>query len=219
MFFGFENEVSFGSDDTSRTEALRSIYKSYSPKELIIKSDGSIGGYGFEIVSQPMSLAYFNSWDKSNLFFSTLKTGQNCGLHIHVNREAFVSDVHLFKVASFINRSDDSFITKIAGRSDCTYSHKFNKPIAQTIIESKDKANDRYLKVNLNNKHTVEFRLFIGCTKEFELCYRFQFLHALISFTRDNSIANSKSIPKFIEFVNKSGSMYKDLKEFLAKMP
>ena len=217
IFFGFENEISFGSTSRGEEERefmVKEIYKDYGPDILTLKSDGSIGGYGFEIVTQPMTLNFFKSFDFSKVFHVGFKKNMNCGLHIHVNREAFISDIHLYKVITFINHKDNKeFIRSVAGRGDVTYSKSFEKKISSSIKESKHRNLERYLNVNLCNKSTVEFRLFNGCTTYFELKHRVEFTHALITFCKDKSMDNIKK-ETFLSFLEDNRKVYPEIYSF-----
>lgn len=88
----------------------------------ILKSDGSLGRGGREIVTRPMTLdahrvawmAFFN--DKPHEYLSSWKSGR-CGLHVHLNRAA-ISPLTEGKLISFLNAlSNVKFTQDIAGRN------------------------------------------------------------------------------------------------------
>jgi len=218
ILMGFENEVSFGDTYRSVEVIVKDIYKKYDVSQVTLKSDGSIKGIGFEIVSQPMTLKYLKDFDLSGLFYKSYKEGKGCGFHIHVNKESFISDIHLLKVISFINGDkNEGFVTKIAGRGSCSYSKKYDKKISTAVKSSKYSCTERYLNVNLGNKNTVEFRLFIGCITEFQLRYRMEFIHSLISYTRDTSISKVTE-ESFRSFVIQNKKDYYNLYTFLGSL-
>ena len=62
VYIGFENEINYV-DSSTTTLQLQDIYKNYKASELYVKSDGSIKGSGFELVSMPMSYSFFKDFD------------------------------------------------------------------------------------------------------------------------------------------------------------
>lgn len=216
VFFGFENECTFGRDDGNRNNGLKNLYKSYDPTVLVAKSDGSIDGYGYEVVSQPMSLLYFHQLDLGPLLPGKLKKDSSCGLHIHVGRDGFQSEVHLYKVINFLH-SCPSFTTYVAGRSFNGYCAGLKTKPSRHLKDSKSGNTERRAMVNLTNKATVEFRLFAGCVTDFELRSKVEFLHALISFEREAPISHSKDLDKFREFMAHNSKTYPNGSVLVAK--
>lgn len=216
IFFGFENEISFGSSGAKRTKALGELYKSYGREILTTKSDGSIQGEGFEIVTQPMTLGFFNKLDGSKMTFEDQKKKDNgCGFHIHINRESFKGDVHLYKVINFINSNTD-FITKVAGRASSSYAKTIGGKISSHIMRvKKGGSSERYSNVNLQNKHTVEFRFCIGCNTEFEIRYRVEFIHSLICFQLISGISSSVDVDAYRAYVMDNKKKYPNIFKFI----
>lgn len=206
IFFGFENEVSFGTA-ASRDKSLKLLYETFDPTVLIAKSDSSLPPYSYEIVSQPMTLKFFNTLDFKRLLPKALKASDRCGLHIHVGRKAFLSDVHLYKVINFIH-DNLVFSQKVAGRELNRYCEQLGSKTSEHVKRSKEGDTGRHKMVNLNPRDTVEFRLFAGCTEEGELRSRVEFLHALINFCKGVSIREAKSVEKFVEYLGKNKKTY-----------
>ncbi len=206
IFFGFENETCYNSDSAS-FKALNVIYDYHDPKVLLCKSDGSITGPGFEIVSQPMTLEFFNSLYLDCLFNEGLTRSSSCGLHIHVGRNAFVSEVHLYKVINFLH-NNEKFTRHIAGRNFNSYAAKLSRKPSSHVKEAKRGNTERRSMVNLTNSSTVEFRLFAGCVTPEELRSKVEVLHALIVFQKENTIIDSSSVELFINFLKKNVKQY-----------
>lgn len=93
-FFGVELEVDDGGKDNDNARTLKDI-ANRSKEHLYIKSDGSLED-GFELVTHPMSLVYHQEempWEillseAVSMGYRSHQTS-TCGLHIHVNRNAF----------------------------------------------------------------------------------------------------------------------------------
>lgn len=91
-----------------------------------LKSDGSLD-YGFEIVSHPGTLEFFMQ-DFNWKAISGLKSrgfhawnASTCGLHLHLSRNAFISDAHLMKFIYFIYKNRVPLV-QFAGRESSRYA-------------------------------------------------------------------------------------------------
>jgi hypothetical protein len=184
LYLGFEQEVEFRGHSThTRRDGAQKVLDAMNTEQgenvVYLKEDGSISN-GFEIVSHPMTIDYamnhvnwagitalkrmgFESWNASS-----------CGLHIHMSRNAFADDKHLFKFVKFIysNRVD---LVKFVGRESSYAKFGLDNFVSSwmdydTGVRTqhslmkmlKDQAtnNDRYCAINIQNAHTVELRFF-----------------------------------------------------------
>lgn len=210
LFFGFENEMNYNSENKYR-KAMKDVYSGYRASELYLKSDSSIHGYGFECVSHPMNLSYFRKLSLAPLFQQIPKKDDtSCGLHVHVSRTSFISDVHIFKVVRFVN-DGDSFIKLIAGRDYNGYAHKIGNKLSSHV---KNKHGDKYNAVNLSPSETIEIRIFRGAKTEYQLRYRIEFVHALVTYTRTSSLSE-KDEKNFVAWVYQKKNQYPSLHRFL----
>ena len=148
-------------------------------EHIYIKSDGSLDD-GFEIVSHPMTLEYHKKYHWEDIFKKAVNLGyrshqtSTCGLHIHVNRNAFgdnqteLEEV-ISKILFFIEKHWNE-IFQFSRRS--TYNmnrwsarYGFEKTGKAILDKAKNGSNVRYVAVDLSNYHTIEFRLFRGTLK------------------------------------------------------
>ena len=213
VYIGFENEINYA-DSSDTTLQLQDIYKNYKASELYVKSDGSIRGSGFELVSMPMSYSFFKDFDLSSVFsYTPALNDDSCGLHVHVNKSAFEGDIHLYKFIDFIN-NNNTFIKKIAGRDFNSYSKKYNNKISNAVAKKHNI--ERYHAVNITGSKTVEVRIFKRAKNQNQLRYRVEFVFALVEFTRNCSIKEN-TVSNFVNWVVK-GSEYRHLKNFLAEV-
>ena len=93
-YFGVELEVDNAGEDDDSADAVMGI-GNYNHDHIYCKHDGSLDE-GFEIVTHPMTLDYHISempWqkmlDKLRYMGYLSHRANTCGLHIHVNRNAF----------------------------------------------------------------------------------------------------------------------------------
>ena len=178
-YFGVELEVDDGGKDNDNAYRLKSIGNAQL-ENIYIKSDGSLDD-GFEIVSHPMTLDYHTeemNW--KGIFREAVSMGyrshqtSTCGLHVHINRNAFgdnqaeQEDV-ISRILFFVEKHWNELFT-FSRRSSYNMSRwsarfGFEKTGKQILEKAKNGCNGRYVAVNLNNYHTIEFRLFRGTLK------------------------------------------------------
>ena len=178
-YFGVELEVDDGGKDNDNAYRLKNIGNALL-ETIYIKSDGSLDD-GFEIVSHPMTLDYHTeemNW--KDIFREAVSMGyrshqtSTCGLHVHINRNAFgdnqteQEDV-ISRILFFVEKHWNELFT-FSRRSSYNMSRwsarfGFEKTGKQILEKAKNSCNGRYVAVNLNNYHTIEFRLFRGTLK------------------------------------------------------
>jgi len=178
MYFGVELEVDCGGKDDENARTLKDI-ANVRNEHIYIKSDGSIDD-GFEIVSHPMTLDYhMNEMDWESILHEAVNIGyrshqtSTCGLHIHVNRNAFgenqaEQEEVISRILFFIEKNWNE-IFRFSRRNEYNMNrwsarYGYEKSGKEILQKAKDTGN-RYVAVNLRNYHTIEFRLFRGTLK------------------------------------------------------
>ena len=123
-YMGVELEVEVADSPTSR-ERLASETLKLVGNKAILKSDGSLD-YGFEIVTQPMTLEAWHQFDWT--FLDMLRSQgvrawdtSTCGLHIHVGLTAFQNRSH-FACWWILMHSNWKWWVKLAGRHQKDYA-------------------------------------------------------------------------------------------------
>lgn len=176
LFMGVELEIDKGGEISENAEKLLDMANAQT-EHIYCKHDGSIND-GFEIVSHPMNLNYHETnmnWQEIleyaiNMGYRSHQT-TSCGLHIHVNRNAFgktyeemeerISRV-VYLVENYWNelvrfsRRTEISLNRWASRYGILTTAK------DTYTSAKDKHMGRYVAVNLENDSTIEFRMFRG---------------------------------------------------------
>lgn len=215
MFFGIENEVSYSSRDKMQT-ALKTLYKNFGPEELICKSDASISGYGFEIVTQPYTLGALHGSDITKMFEHKPLDNPSCGMHIHVSRPSFDNDLHIYKVTNFIHENPH-FINMVARRDYNGYNRALTEKVSTVIKKDKiGSQTDRHVRVNLRNEKTIEFRMFARAVREFQVYCAVEFLHSLINWTRSTSLVDT-STKRYYQYVVDHSDLYPNIRRFLSR--
>ena len=176
LFYGTELEIDNGGEYDGNAEILLKIANSGN-EHMYCKHDGSIDN-GFEMVTHPMSLDYhIQNMNWIEIFNRAVEMGyrshntSTCGLHIHVNRDAFgetheeqedviarivhFTELHWNEILKFTRRTEAN-INRWASRYGIAATAK------DTCKNAKDKHMGRYVAVNLTNSDTIEFRIFRG---------------------------------------------------------
>ena len=208
-YFGVELEIDDGGKDDDNAALVKRQANS-SEEHIYCKSDGSIED-GFEIVSHPMSLEYhMNTMPWADVLHEAIRLGyrshqtNTCGLHIHVNRDAFGEnrdeqeevierilffvELHWNELFTFSRRSMHN-MNRWAAR------YGMEKTGKQILDKAKKGSTGRYAAINLCPYHTVEFRLFRGTLKLNTLLATLQLVNRIcdvaLNMTEDEIAAQS----------------------------
>jgi len=203
------------------------------------KSDCSINN-GFEMVSQPMTLDYFQNacghferqitimrrrgwraWDASN-----------CGFHIHLEKKSFVDPAHQMKFIYFILNNKNKMI-KFTGRNSSYARYDLDtflnidnnlwrnqKPTILGMIKNNLPKYERNLAVNLMPENTCELRMFKPSMRFETLVAYFEFVHCLWAFTKDVStqdVLNKKALKNFNVFFDYANSNQNQYSAFVKR--
>lgn len=179
-WFGVELEIDEAGEDSDSAIKLLDI-ANRKEEHLYCKHDGSLED-GFELVTHPMTLAYHlreMPWadvlHKAASLGYTSHQARTCGLHVHVNRNAFgdteaAQEACIARILYFFEKHWEELL-KFSRRSQrqlerwaARYGYK-EQP--KDILEHAKKGGHggRYTCVNLTNAETIEFRMFRGTLK------------------------------------------------------
>jgi len=217
-FFGIELEV-----ERKNSKGLKHKYMAgmIQHEHWYFKTDGSLTD-GFEIVTHPMTFNYIQQNEKT--FTDSLRllveNGYNsydantCGMHIHISKNNFTT-WHLYRFLKFFVENKE-FIVSISQRkmeklrkwanieedSDSSLIYKAKK---------KDGNNERYVAINLQNKATLEIRIFRGTLNINSFMKNIEFAHALFMYTKENKDISLGGFKLYID----SSCDYSNLKKFI----
>jgi hypothetical protein len=240
LYMGFELEMSFG-DDPDRGDyntAISDVLELEQADVCYLKQDGSISGWGYELVTHPHTLtAYEQATDLWNYIESCRTKGarswdtDSCGLHVHVSRSAFKSGAHTHRFLSLIYRNPREMM-KLAGRKNSRFA-RFDdvyKPdewgIPQFNLRDKVQRigfSERYSAVNTNNDYTLELRFFRGNMKREGIMSALELSHASVEYTRNMSVPDVKlgmlKWEWFADWVATNNGLYPNLYQRMSKVP
>lgn len=160
------------------------------------KHDGSLRS-GAEFVSHPGT---FKAWMQHDFGLLTDLQGigwrsydtTTCGMHVHIRRTAF-SQLGIVKLMRLFRVHQDLFL-KLSRRRNRDALNQFSRINTRTDGELRELASrdwshqERYAAVNLENKHTVEIRIFRGTLDPAGIKRNIALCHTLVMFVRDNGI-------------------------------
>ena len=180
-YFGVELEIDEGGERGDYASQILSQANVDFTERLYCKHDGSLSN-GFELVTHPMSLEYHQEempWPEvlrtaRSLGYRSHQT-QTCGLHVHLSRKAFgeteaEQEPAIARILYFVEKHWEELL-KFSRRTPrqlerwaARYGYK-DRP--QEILEHAKKGSHagRYSCVNLENRATIEFRMFRGTLK------------------------------------------------------
>ena len=108
-----------------------------SARHVSCKNDGSVEGY--EIVTQPMTHEFFESVDWAEFFRVLANVDSTCeepdehGLHVHISRTAFKSDIQLAAFCQLLAGNPDE-LERISRRKPTGYCRRTDRPVSDVIL-------------------------------------------------------------------------------------
>lgn len=184
LFFGIELEIS--SPYRTLTDNAQSAQRRLGHVGYL-KSDSSISGTGFEVVTHPMSYDWAIDHFPWSMLGELEQSGCNAdgnGLHVHVSRAGFTGPAHVFRWMKFIYRNEQQ-VTAIARRDSGSYAAFRDCDRQQVKCYAKgDKGQNRYCAINTLNDHTFELRVFASSLDPGEVKAALALASASIEYTR-----------------------------------
>ena len=189
----------------------------------ILKSDGSLSEYGFEICTRPASLEehriawepFFNAHAERRFTLQSY-TSERCGLHVHISRNSGnwnLSQHTIALIVCFVNLPKHKrFIECVAGRYANSYSEIIHKPM-RTAARC---TGDKYEAVNLCHPNTLEFRIFKGTLKKESFFKALEFTEAICRYCVETyNVRTALNVNNFCKFVFAHADRYAMLAAFL----
>jgi hypothetical protein len=217
-FFGIELEVERKNSNGLKHKYMAGMIKH---EHWYFKTDGSLTD-GFEIVSHPMTFNYIKQSEKT--FSDSLKllveNGYNsydantCGMHIHISKANFTT-WHLYRFLKFFVENKE-FIVSISQRKMeklQKWANIEDENDSSLIYKAKKKDGNekRYVAINLQNKATIEIRIFRGTLNLNSFMKNIEFAHSLFMYTKENKDISLDGFKMYLE----SSCDYSNLKKFI----
>jgi hypothetical protein len=183
---------------------------------LFCKEDGSLTSEGFEMVSHPLSWAWYKKEGDPimrRLCRDLIRLGmrshdtRTCGIHVHLSKSKFKT-LHLYKFEKLVYENRQ-LTRRVARRLDSQWA-TLGESKTELIKKAKDKFSPhRYVAVNITDA-TVELRIFKGTLRYSTFRSCIEYAHAAYMFTQDAGISEV-SAPNFKAWVADNVSEYPNL--------
>lgn len=221
-YLGFELEISANTGEVQPVYDWAQQNLGYSDA-LDCKEDSSVEG--FEIATQPMTPAFFESVNWESLFEmlnerfpldSHLRGKEPVehGLHVHIGRVAFdKDDIAMAAFCYLIGQGDH--LVRVGRREPTTYCSKVTKPVSSVIKAEngrmgthsrqarKPSMRDVYLgrdAINLSNGSTIEIRAFRSTRKADDLRDAMRLVYVAAEYIRSLRAAKGSVSPKALHW-------------------
>ena len=191
LFLGAEIELEMRNLYSNDLESTAKETSLIVGREAYLKHDGSLDN-GFEVVTHPGTIDWWH--EPENVVLAALKNllgrcksyhSSNCGMHIHMSKDAFTS-FHLMRFLHFVY-NNQYFVEFIAQRRSTSYANFSNYEKNTIVRHAKEKysSNGRFVAVNLENSDTIELRVFKGNLEPFRILKNIEFAQALYEYTKE----------------------------------
>lgn len=198
-------------------------------------NDGSTSGYGFELISQPMTIKYIEQAKIIERLCDALQIAKDegyrshdtstCGLHFHVSKNA-LSEECIVNAMMLVDKFWD-VVFKMSRRNEnnirwgkkmnCFYylESDFNMQHNQMIDNVKNPhfAEDRYEAINLTNDHTIELRVCKGTMKKNTIMASLHFFDFLLELGETETRYRIFTMTKE-EFIDKAKEYHPSIKTY-----
>lgn len=185
----------------------------------ICKEDGSLGQYGVELNTVPMTLNYIQKNDYFLKFFEQVKKmltsydREETGIHIHISKNN-LSRVDIMKIQQFINDQVNlKYIVKMSGRNPNRYCQVNDRLKLNQYKNNLFRSDEKFLAVNISHKNTIELRIFKGTINPITIHRQIEFCAGLIQFVKSTAY-NLLSYQDFIKFIRGHKNQFPILNEF-----
>lgn len=210
-YFGIELEVDNGDRDAAVADvfnALNGTYDQYADRYAHFENDGSLSDDGFEIITQPMSREYLETFRPRIEEATRILTragfrshdARMCGLHIHVSRDTLTPEIidnMIYTISLFwhtcvrISRRTPNQLAQYARSYACKNESEPDDTPDKVVARAKDVMreckHDRYFALNTTNTNTIELRICRGTLNVDTIYASLDFFAALIKFAETYS--------------------------------
>ncbi|MFD2422675.1 hypothetical protein [Amycolatopsis pigmentata] len=191
LFLGLELEISTPHgylDDCAELASDRLGRLGYLKQDCSLNDDT---GYGFEMVSHPMSYQWAIDqypWELLSALRRNGCSGTGNGLHVHISRDAFDSANHTYRWMKFLYRNA-SKVTRMARRVSDTWAafDDYDRKIAKDL--AKGRKGYRHRAINTVNDDTLELRVFASSLEPQQVQAALGLAAASVEYTQQLTVA------------------------------
>jgi hypothetical protein len=171
--------------------------------QAVIKEDGSLHERGYELVTQPRTLASYDNWTQLWKHIDWMREhgfegwkpmdrwGERirAGIHIHVSRTAFSNRAHVARFIKSVYMWREQ-MKKFSGRNSPQYADYSDYEERHFIERAKGESNsNRMVAVNCQNSTTIELRIFRSSLRVATIKAYVEMTDALLEWSRQMNCA------------------------------
>jgi len=216
--FGVELEYEFCNANVVHSSIVRDIV---TFNDVIVKSDGSLRE-GIEINTIPTPLGAQRTLVQhllKGIPRRTVYASKRCGLHVHVSRRGLTEDA-MARIIVLTNAfSIQSLIQNVARRGATQWAHVVPKTLDTARRDLRGNI-PKYVAVNTQHAHTLEFRIFKSAVSQATVCAAIEFCAAVVAFASNVSDIDALCDPVvFCSYVAREQRRFKNLARWLKRIP
>lgn len=201
LFFGVELEVDDGGEVNENARDVMRILNENS-RFTYCSHDGSLDD-GFEIITQPATIEYHKSLEKTyrKAFKHLLKKGyrshdtSTCGIHVHFSRDYYAENEedNIAKLLYLVEKFWDEIV--VFSRRDYRTLERYAKKIDADANEfirvwnKKDHHSGHYYAVNISNPNTIELRMFKGTLNYDTYIAIIEFVNSIVRIAKEKTVS------------------------------
>lgn len=229
---GLEVESLFRGSYEKKLKALEEFSNVLGPNNVKYKYDGSLCdchdiNKGVEFVTMPFYFEHFKEmskkWERAFDGFRNMGghsfDSSKTGCHIHISRDAFISFRHLYNfymgivknprfTARIAKRSMNEFCETPAGKAGTRFKGA-SRYAVDSILK---RAGSRYQMVNLQNKNTVEVRVYKGNIKWSSVMEYMQHVYSMFEYSLlITQLKKDFTVEEYRQFVIANKGKYPEL--------
>ena len=200
---GMEIEVENTDNNIDSNEMAHMIRNKFPHLKLVFEGDGSLRDGGFEIITQPMTMAYIREHKEdfkelckmlSENGFTSHNNGR-CGQHIHFSRNFFSDDddkyvgkLQLFferyknEIYRFSRRNNTSWCAWVS--DNAPYNKEYFKS-SKILCDYAKRNTGHGVAINLEHSSTIEIRVMRGTLKYETMMSNFEFVNSLVHIVKE----------------------------------
>jgi hypothetical protein len=207
-YYGMEIELKW---NNSSIELLDDLDDTFGINEMVYMEDCSLRNEGFEVITHPSSFELLKTQLVKFDDITSCHTDRDTGVHIHVSRKS-ISELTLAKLMLFMCQNK-RFIEDIAERSPNDFWTHEKKDLICAKVKN-GKYYNRFMALNCQNNHTIEFRMFAGSSESNTLIKNLEFVESLIRFCEVTGLSKLDE-DNFTDYIKKNQKKYNKLFDFI----
>lgn len=225
-----EPYIDYGDCLSSATEnVLLRLARHGFNRHIYAEQDSSLAPYGAEFITNPMTLDFIAKKGIVDSLYSAFdgigfEANDSCGMHVHVNRNSLnkysVAKMNAILYALEYRDDEDYVISRISEREnglsewseviDFYDLYHISDSERYPYIYDRMRQSGRYVALNSQNQHTIEFRFFAATDDAQLVVDRLYFINTLCGYANNHTLDDCMhiSVAKLVEWDNRCRALF-----------